>query len=876
MSKDVRIRCQRGWIGYPGSTVQQSYAEDLVHGFLLWDIDDRDYFDVEFCELPNAQPFITIEWSGTVERTVEGARRYPSNARFRVRSKDLLSQKDVIELTGRLRSELHALEVTFKNDHRIDRSVISAGAATLAKEDLHNPEVLMRLLKDYYADDDVSDDEWDAMKEGVSSYLREALDSDTLVRNTKWSLRDLKFDNTFTYGEGNMINFEQLHGIVGIFGPNRSGKSSIVGTLMYALFNTTDRGNVKNLHVINARRPYCKTKAIINVNGSNYVIERQTVKHEAHRGSRAGQTHASTQLNVFKIDDTGTAIDLVGDQRFDTEKVIRQLIGTADDCLLTSVAAQDEVKLFINQGTPKRRKDLSRFLDLDVFDRMYELANNDVKANRGALKALPDRDWDSKDVLHVKRLTELEALIDEKAQQKADVDQRLHDVRAQLAAFKDFSPVTPTQVAAQESTVSSLRSRLDAANRRHTSLVNEVERLAGKVDSIEGVALENDLADLRKRLDSFKTLESTFESLKMTYEAESGDLKRQERSLKILDDVPCGDAYPTCKFIKDAFKVKGTVENQRVRVNSALEKVSIAQGTLAVLRKEDIAGKVDKIEKLIDLKSKLIVSISAQNVEIVKCDALIGEITTLLDAAVKRLDGLNEALKNEENAEVVMLRNELNALQQSAKGLDVARLALASEVGRVQSDHAKVLADKAQRQELLRLLKAHELVSNAFSRKGIPSLIVASQLPIINAEIAKILSGIVNFSIELEQDDESDSMEIYIDYGDSRRIIEICSGMEKMIAAVAIRVALINVSSLPKTDMFILDEAFGPLDPESVAACNGLLVSLKRYFKTILVITHVEAVKDVADHVIEVSKIEKDARVMYNESWPGDRTSKTG
>ena len=272
----------------------------------------------------------------------------------------------------------------------------------------------------------------------------------------------------------------------------------------------------------------------------------------------------------------------------------------------------------------------------------------------------------------------------------------------------------------------------------------------------------------------------------------------------------------------------------------------------------------------------MIVSISAQNVEIVKCDALIGEITTLLDAAVKRLDGLNEALKNEENAEVVMLRNELNALQQSAKGLDVARLALASEVGRVQSDHAKVLADKAQRQELLRLLKAHELVSNAFSRKGIPSLIVASQLPIINAEIAKILSGIVNFSIELEQDDESDSMEIYIDYGDSRRIIEICSGMEKMIAAVAIRVALINVSSLPKTDMFILDEAFGPLDPESVAACNGLLVSLKRYFKTILVITHVEAVKDVADHVIEVSKIEKDARVMYNESWPGDRTSKTG
>jgi DNA repair exonuclease SbcCD ATPase subunit len=109
-------------------------------------------------------------------------------------------------------------------------------------------------------------------------------------------------------------------------------------------------------------------------------------------------------------------------------------------------------------------------------------------------------------------------------------------------------------------------------------------------------------------------------------------------------------------------------------------------------------------------------------------------------------------------------------------------------------------------------------------------------------------------------------MEIYIDYGDSRRIIELGSGMEKMIAAVAIRVALINVSSMPKSDIFIIDESFGPLDPSSVEACNRLLISLKRYFKTIIVITHVEGVKDVADHIIEVTKVEKDARVVYSDS----------
>ena len=49
-------------------------------------------------------------------------------------------------------------------------------------------------------------------------------------------------------------------------------------------------------------------------------------------------------------------------------------------------------------------------------------------------------------------------------------------------------------------------------------------------------------------------------------------------------------------------------------------------------------------------------------------------------------------------------------------------------------------------------------------------------------------------------------MDIYINYGDSRRIIECASGMEKMISSLAIRVALINVSSLPKSDILILDD----------------------------------------------------------------------
>ena len=152
---------------------------------------------------------------------------------------------------------------------------------------------------------------------------------------------------------------------------------------------------------------------------------------------------------------------------------------------------------------------------------------------------------------------------------------------------------------------------------------------------------------------------------------------------------------------------------------------------------------------------------------------------------------------------------------------------------------------------------------NAFSKKGIPNIIITSQLPLLNSEIAKILHGIVDFTIELESNKDNDSIEIYINYGDSKRIVELCSGMEKMISSIAIRVALINISALPKTDTFIIDEGFGALDDSNITACNRLLLSLKRYFKNILLISHVDGVKEIADTFIELGKNEKDSFVRY-------------
>ena len=83
-------------------------------------------------------------------------------------------------------------------------------------------------------------------------------------------------------------------------------------------------------------------------------------------------------------------------------------------------------------------------------------------------------------------------------------------------------------------------------------------------------------------------------------------------------------------------------------------------------------------------------------------------------------------------------------------------------------------------------------------------------------------------------------------------------------ASLAIRVALINVSSLPKTDLLVIDEGFGALDEMNIEACNRLLDSLKKWFKNIMVISHVDAVKDAVDNVLEITQFEKNAKVVHD------------
>ena len=848
------------WIGYPGTPIQQNYSEELEHGYYIWEIKNSSDWSVVNRSLPNPKPFITIDWAGSLDKTLGLTEKCPQGTRFRIRSNVSITQNDVHLLTETLRASSGATEVTYKIDAQIDTKNVKENTSLLKKADIRTPESMTSLLKSYYKDLGFSEDEMNNLADVSRSYLSQATTSEDISRYSKWSLRRLEWDNMFSYGEKNVINFEKLNGIVGIFGQNRTGKSSVVGTLMYALFNSTDRGPIKNINVCNVRKDFCSARVILDHNSTPYVVERQTTKS----ANKKGVISASTSLNLFRMREDGEDMDdLCGEQRNDTEKTIRSLLGHPDDFLMTSLSAQGESNVFIHQGSSRRRSILSRFLDLDIFDRMHDLSSKEVTSIKSQLKNYPERNWDQIKEQLKTDMSALEDKISELSDLSLEAQTSLALLREDLSKHSS-SPVTKEDVDVQQRRVEDLKKKSNDCNSQIEILKNEISNLQEKQDALQVLLDSIDVVSLKEKQETQRRLQNAITELKHLHDKEDTLLVSQKKSLKILDEVPCGDEYPACKFIKDAHENKVFILSQEKKVKKALSALEEAQKSFESINDATVVSKIEKHEKAHHLHSKISLEISKKETDVAKIISACKSCSEDLKTAEKKLSTLMDSLSKEDNEESILIREKMSEVAGIIKEYDSQKLLCASRLGKLKSDLEKLEDEKKSRDNLLSNVRTHELVSNAFSKKGIPLLVIKNQLPLINLEVSKILQGIVDFTVEVESDEDTDSLEIYINYGDSRRIIELCSGMEKMISSIALRVAMLNVSALPRPDFFVIDEGFGALDSAGVESCSRFLSSLKSHFKAVIVITHVDGIKDSADHILEITKIEKDSRMEFS------------
>jgi len=161
--------------------------------------------------------------------------------------------------------------------------------------------------------------------------------------------------------------------------------------------------------------------------------------------------------------------------------------------------------------------------------------------------------------------------------------------------------------------------------------------------------------------------------------------------------------------------------------------------------------------------------------------------------------------------------------------------------------------------------QAYQYLLEAIKRDGVPYDLISKSLPTVEGAVNDILAQIVDFSIVFNMDGKQ--IDTHIVYDDDRVWpLELSSGMERFISSLAIRVGLMNVSNLPRSNFLAIDEGWGTMDSENLNSVAQLFQYLKTEFQFSLVVSHIESMRDFVDTLLEIKKVNGSSSVKFSRS----------
>ena len=147
--------------------------------------------------------------------------------------------------------------------------------------------------------------------------------------------------------------------------------------------------------------------------------------------------------------------------------------------------------------------------------------------------------------------------------------------------------------------------------------------------------------------------------------------------------------------------------------------------------------------------------------------------------------------------------------------------------------------------------EAYKYYLIAVDKNGVGYSLMSKVLTNVESEVNNILSQIVDFQIIFDMDGKN--INNYIAYGDDKSWpLEMASGMEKFISTLAIRVALTNISNLPRPNFIAIDEGWGTMDSDNLNSVHQLFHYLKSVYQFSLIISHIDAMRDFTDVLLEI------------------------
>jgi DNA repair exonuclease SbcCD ATPase subunit len=834
-------------IAYPGSLIQQNHGESLDHGMLVWNLKDKSS---EYVIIENDTAFCTLYVdSGNYEPIPKNV---PKNIYLRIRHTNT-DQSRLKEIVGQIKKERQIIEQSIQ---RIDSSqeLIGFGKKSNKYIDVRNEQQQNELISKFLTLKYKLNEEQKESIRVTNAYINQQIPKSENSRNIVWNPKKFYFEDMFSYGKDNIVDFTNMSGTYGIFAANASGKSTLLDAFSYCIFDKCSKTN-KSSQVLNSASNtfYCKLE--FELNGKSYFIERD--------GLREKNGNVRVKVNFYYIDDLGCKVSLNGKERSDTNASIRSVLGSYDDFTLTALSAQGANSGFIDMNQKDRKELLSQFLDINVFENMYELANNEMRDTSTIIKQLNKVDHsleiskiDEEKKNIIEKIEKLKLEKDKLEVKKEDINKKILDDHKIIEAI---SSKTLNEDSLREDIVD-LEKHLGTLVSKEALVVMQIKKIKEEI-AVHTLKLENiDVIQLENNIEQLKSLNQDKFIVDMELSGINIHISHQKDKLEKLQKLEYDENCSYCMnniFVKDAISTKKSHEDSLIKKqNLDLDLKSIEEKIKSFGDVKDIKNIYESTKATINEKEK----------QFLKLQSDLSKIETDQNSTKQKIKDKEleleayrkEKKKIEKNIQIQiridvnekehkLVENQLKIINQ-----DLTEALLKDNSFIVKKD--SYVKDLIELVELQSKYEIYKYYTEAVHRDGVPHQLISDTIPQLQDEINSILQQLVDFQIVLHPDDKN--INAYIAYDNDRYWpIELTSGMEKFISSLAIRSSLINVSSLPRPNFIAIDEGFGALDQNNLSSIVSYFDHLKNQFKFIMIISHIDSMKDVVDHQIEINKI---------------------
>jgi len=391
-------------------------------------------------------------------------------------------------------------------------------------------------------------------------------------------------------------------------------------------------------------------------------------------------------------------------------------------------------------------------------------------------------------------------------------------------------------------------------------MVREAKEMVDSKATINEIGIEVAYSNYQKEQKNLIEAEKVYSTVK-------SQLNSAEEKINHLNKH---EYDPNCKFccdnefVKDAMRAKEALpELQRFVQNATIQCTGIQQTLDSWEGVEEQFNQwkewTDEHKRLITIRERLEGDIRTADSKI----ELLQTQTESVNADIQRYNDNEETITKNQALDVQIqnVRREKQGVEKQISDVNKLMLKLMSDVGATKTYIDNMKAKMEEVKELETKNQLYTFYLDAVKKDGVPYELISKALPAIENEVNNILGQVVDFSISMDTDGKNINAKIV--YEDQEWALEMCSGMEKFISGLAIRVALINICNLPRPNFLVIDEGFGTLDADNLSSLFMMMQYLKTQFDFIWVISHLEQMRDIVDGLIEIKKIDGFSKIKF-------------